>query len=165
MTRFIIPVFCIVLLGLICGCTQQAAQDTREEDERAIRELGIEIWEATEAKDLERLMSFIAEDAMVLYPNTPILNGKDAIREIWRAYFAMPDFAMSGKDVKVEVSRSGDLAYVQGTCSSSMNDAVGKPITDKGKYIGILKKQADGEWKIAADIYNSDLPAPEPSTE
>ena len=32
-----------------------------------IRELGIEVWKAIEAKDLESLMSLVAEDAVALY--------------------------------------------------------------------------------------------------
>jgi ketosteroid isomerase-like protein len=35
-----------------------------------------------------------------------------------------------------------------------------KPITDKGKYLTVFKKQADGSWKAVADMINSDTPAP-----
>ena len=38
-------------------------------------------------------------------------------------------------------------------------DAGGKPITDKGKYLEIWKKHADGSWKCVADMFNSDLPS------
>jgi ketosteroid isomerase-like protein len=39
-----------------------------------------------------------------------------------------------------------------------MNDAGGKPVTDKGKYVVIYKRQPDGKWKIVLDTGNSDLP-------
>ena len=42
----------------------------------------------------------------------------------------------------------------------TVNDAKGKPVTDRGKYVEAWKKQADGAWKVVEDIYNSDLPAP-----
>jgi hypothetical protein len=32
----------------------------------------------------------------------------------------------------------------------------GKPIGDKGKFVEIVKKQADGSWKCINDIWNSD---------
>ena len=35
-----------------------------------------------------------------------------------------------------------------------------KPVTDKGKYVTVYKKQADGSWKAVADIMNSDMPLP-----
>jgi ketosteroid isomerase-like protein len=40
-----------------------------------------------------------------------------------------------------------------------MNDASGKPVNDRGKYVEVWEKQADGKWKCGADIWNSDLPA------
>ena len=41
----------------------------------------------------------------------------------------------------------------------------GELVQDRGKAILICKKQPDGSWKGVADIFNSDLPAPEPVTE
>ena len=60
---------------------------------------------------------------------------------------------------KVEVAKSGDLGFVSGTYEFNMNDASGKPVTDKGKYVEMWEKQADGTWKCATDTWNSDLPA------
>lgn len=158
MTRFRILLFFIVLLGLISGCAKQNVPDTRAEDERVIRELEIEAWKALEAKDLGRLTSFYADDALAFYPNIPLLTGKDAIRERWKNNFAKPDFAISGQSLKVHVSGSGDLAYAHGISTSTVNDATGKPKTDKGKYVAVYRKQPDGKWKLAIDIANSDLP-------
>jgi ketosteroid isomerase-like protein len=62
----------------------------------------------------------------------------------------------------VEVARSGDLGYSQGTYDLTFNDPSGKPMTDRGKYLEVWKKQADGSWKCAVDTFNSDLPAAPP---
>jgi ketosteroid isomerase-like protein len=35
-------------------------------------------------------------------------------------------------------------------------------VTDHGKYVAVWKKQADGNWKVAVDIWNTDLPLPAP---
>ncbi len=43
-----------------------------------------------------------------------------------------PGYAMSWKATIVEVARSGDLAYISGTYEFTMNDASGKPMTDRG---------------------------------
>jgi ketosteroid isomerase-like protein len=42
---------------------------------------------------------------------------------------------------------------------TSTNPKTKKPATDKGKYVTVFKKQADGSWKVVADIFNSDGPA------
>ncbi|HTA95878.1 MAG TPA: DUF4440 domain-containing protein, partial [Verrucomicrobiae bacterium] len=57
---------------------------------------------------------------------------------------------------KVEVARSGDLAYDTGAYSFTRNDASGKPVTATGKYLVVWKKQADGKWKVIQDIDNRD---------
>ena len=57
------------------------------------------------------------------------------------------------------MAKAGDLAYVSGTYEETMTDASRKPGKDRGKYLAIFKKQADGTWKCIRDIWNSDLPA------
>jgi ketosteroid isomerase-like protein len=37
-----------------------------------------------------------------------------------------------------------------------MNDKSGKPVTETEKYAVTWKKQADGKWKVIADIWNTD---------
>jgi uncharacterized protein (TIGR02246 family) len=160
MIRFPLFLCCIALLGLTWGCAKQTVFDTREADERAVRECEIEASKALAAKDLDSLISFFADDASGFYPNTPIIIGKDALRQSWKTILATPGLAMSFQIVKVEVSRSGDLAWGHGTYTRTMNDATGKPVTDKGKYVIVYKKQPDGKWKVVADIGNSDLPVP-----
>jgi ketosteroid isomerase-like protein len=44
-----------------------------------------------------------------------------------------------------------------------MNDASGKPVNDRGKYVEVWEKQSDGKWKCGSDIWNSDMAAPAPS--
>ena len=160
MTRFAMLMCGVTLLVSTWGCARQTVTDTSKADERAVRESEIEMSKALAAKDLEQLMSFFADDALGIYPNTPIIIGKDALRQSWTTTLAIPGFSMSLQPMKVEAARSGDLAYVHGTWTRTMNDAMGKPAADKGDYIVVYKKQLDGRWRIVADIGNSDLPLP-----
>ena len=162
MTRFAMLTGGVALLSFMWGCAAPPPPDTREADERAIREIEAEWSKAAAAKDVERLVSFYADDASVFAPGTPVVTGKDAIRRTLDADFATPGSSLSFQPAKVEVSRGGDLAYCSGTYTMTMNDPKGKPVTDKGKYVAVYKKQPDGKWKCVADIHNSDLPAPAP---
>jgi ketosteroid isomerase-like protein len=57
------------------------------------------------------------------------------------------------------VSRSGDLAYVQGVSTETHTDPkTKKEVTEKGKWVTIYKKQAGGDWKAAVEMYNVDAP-------
>ena len=162
MIRISTLVVTIALLAFMWGCAPPAAPDTREADERAIRELDIECSKALAAKDADRCMSCYADDASVFRPGNPTVTGKDATRKGLDAFFAVPGASFSLQTAKVVASRSGDLAYTYGTYAATMNDAKGKPVNDKGKYVAVYRKQPDGKWKVVADIFNSDLPAPAP---
>ena len=131
-----------------------------EEDESAIREIEIEAKKAAAIRDLERYICFYADDASLFWPGTPLVTGKDAIRELMNAFFAMPSFSLSFQTLKVQVSQSGDLAYSYGINTVTFTDPNGNAVSDKGKYLTVYKKQADGNWKVTADIGNSDLQAP-----
>jgi hypothetical protein len=41
----------------------------------------------------------------------------------------------------------------------------GQLVEDHGKFLEVWKKQADGKWKVVADVYNSDLPVLAPTPE
>lgn len=150
------------LLFLAPACQQQPPQapDTRAADEQALRDLENDWSKVAAAKDLDRFLGFYADDASVFEPNQPVKTGKEAIRADLTKFLATPGLTMNFQTVKVEVARSGDIAYTYGTYTSSKTGPKGKPVEDKGKYVTVYKKQPDGKWKAVADIDNSDLPAP-----
>ena len=148
------------LAVLALGCAQQQpAPDTRAADEAAIRDADAAWSRAATAKDLEGSVSFCADDASISPPNQTIVTGQQAIRQFFVQMFETPGFSVSWQPVNVGAAGSGDLGYSQGTYEMTMNDPRNNPVTDRGKYITIWKKQPDGSWKVAADIFNSDLQA------
>jgi ketosteroid isomerase-like protein len=94
----------------------------------------------------------------MLAPNAPIATGKDAIAKVIADDFAHDTITWHAN--KVGVARSGDLGYTSGTTENSTKDAYGKTKSDKGKYLTVWKKQANAEWKVLYDMFNSDLPQP-----
>ncbi len=143
------------LIGFVLGCRRQPLADTRAADERAIHDVDAELLRATNAKDLERLLSHFGDDASIFPPNAPIATGKGAIRAVWSQMLTTPGLALTWHTTKVEASRAGDLGYLEGTYELTMNDPKGKPVTDHGKWVSVVKKQPDGNWKVVADIWNS----------
>jgi ketosteroid isomerase-like protein len=125
--------------------------------ERILRTLDAQWSKAAAARDLERTVAYYSEDAIVLPPNAASAATKQAIRNIWKDLLASSELAITWRSRKVELANSSDMAWVSGTYNLRMNDATGKPIHDRGKYLEVWKKQADGNWKCTADIWNSDL--------
>jgi uncharacterized protein (TIGR02246 family) len=151
---------CIALLSFTFIGTAAAAE---AKIEQALRDLDAQWSAAAGAKDLDKTVSYYAESAVVMPPNASAATTKESIRSAWKEMLTAPGAAISWKATKVEVAKSGDLAYVSGTYEETMTDASGKPIKDRGKYVEIFKKQADETWKVVADIWNSDLPASAPA--
>ena len=141
------------------ACSQPAPPDTRAADEAAIRELNAQWSMAALANDLEAMVSYYTDDAYLLPPNEPVAIGKKAIRESWGRLLG-PGVATSWTITKVEVARSGDIAYLIGAYALTMKDPEGKPVVDRGKIMEIWKKREDGKWKAVADTYNTDIPLP-----
>src|SRR5256885_12556778 len=150
----------LFLLALSIACQTQGTSDTRAADEAALKKLDDEWSKVTAARDVEKMISYYSDDAMVMLPNIPTLTGKESIRTFWNSMLD-PGFSGGWKTTKVEVS--GDLAYVTGSYEFNDNDGGGKPITDKAKYFEVWKKQADGSWKCVADMFSSDMPVPVPA--
>jgi uncharacterized protein (TIGR02246 family) len=131
--------------------------DARQADARAIRESEADWAEAWAAKDPERIMSHYADDASVELAGVPIMNGKDAIRAGLKQAIADRNFALSFAPTQVEVSKGGDLAYARGAYTVTLTDvATKRPVTVKGKYVVVYRKQPDGRWKAIHDINNRD---------
>ena len=154
---------CLALFLLTSACAPQPPADTRAADEKIIRDLDAQWSKTALAGDIEGTVSYYAEDATFLPTNAPAAVGKQAIRPLWAAML-VPGVSVSWQVNKVEVARSGDLAYLVGVYQVNAKDPRGNPMNDTGKLVEVWKKQADGNWKVVADIYNSDLPAQAPPT-
>ena len=113
-----------------------------------------------EAKDLDKLLAHYGDDAVLISPTKPLASGRDAIRTAIKDMLADPGLSLKFQTTRVDVSKSGDLAYTQGSYNMAMTDPnTKKPITDKGSYVTVYKKQVDG-WKAVTDIASSEVPPP-----
>ena len=124
-------VFLLLLLSLSTACQTQATSDTRAADEAALRKLDDEWSKAAGSRDVEKTISYYSDDAVVMTPNIPTLTGKEPIRSLWKSMLDSPYFSGGWKMTKVDVARSGDLAYVSGNYEFNEKDDSGKPIRIK----------------------------------
>ena len=150
---------CTGLAALMIGCAPQAAPDTRDADVKAVKDVEAAWVKDAATRDPEKFAAYYADDGSVLLPNAPILNGKDAIKMVLRPMLADPNFVLTFQASKVVASKGGDLVYSVGSYNMTVSDEkTKKPVTDKGKYLTVYKKQADGSWKAVANMISSDMP-------
>lgn len=129
----------------------------RAADEASLKATELAWSEAAGKKEIDNVVSFVADDSVQLPPNAPAATGKDAVRKEWETLFALKDFTVKWNPTLVQVAESGEIGYTSGTYSLTFTDAKGGKVEDKGKYLEVWKK-IDGKWKCYQDMYSSDLP-------
>jgi uncharacterized protein (TIGR02246 family) len=150
----IISAAAILVLQLGCAPAQPpGTADTRATDEKAIRDGEAQWVKDFAAKDVERVAAHYADDGYSMIPDMTIMKNKDAIRAGLKEEFSDPNCTLDFHPDKVEVAKSGDIAYSQGNYSYSSTDPkTKKRLIEHGGYVEVYKKQADGSWKVAEDI-------------
>jgi ketosteroid isomerase-like protein len=146
----------VAMLAFAGTAISVAQKPNPNPDEQAIRKLDKDWSAAARSKDVDKTVSFYADEASALPFNAPIANGKDQIRQVWAHLTSLPGFALSFGPTKIEVAKSGDLAYDLGTFELKTNDAQGNSTTEVGKYTVVWKKQPDKQWKAVVDMFNTD---------
>ena len=126
-------------------------------DEQAIR-AQVDRWlQLVKAKDAAGIAALYAEDGAVMPPNAPIATGRSAIQQTWASMMQTPGFDLTFVPEQIILSSSGDMALDRGTYRLTVAPD-GAAQADTGKYVVVWRK-IGGEWKAAADIFNSDLSA------
>ncbi len=113
--------------------------------------------EAYNRGDLAALVDIYTEDAKILPPNQEMVSGKRAIQEFWKTAMNMGVRRINLEPA--EVDYDGNVGYERGVSTVTIQPEGGREMTQRGKYLVALKRQADGSWKVAVDIWNSDLPS------
>jgi len=109
-------------------------------------------------KELEPILKSYAPDAVFLQPSGERISGSAALRTLFQSIMATFDSDLTLHSQNLETS--GDLAYDSGDFQESLTAiATGAKITSKGSYIIIFKRQPDGGWRIAQQVFTG-VPPP-----
>ncbi len=123
--------------------------------EAAVRRVTQEWVLACNTKHLDDLLDLYVADPLVLRSNYPPVRGAAAVREF---FFGALDAGLGEVELEpLRVEIGGDLAYEAGKCKALVPSATGKRREERGKYLWVCSRQANGEWKLTADCWSSDL--------
>lgn len=140
------------LLAALAACT--GTPDPLRE-EAAIRAADAGWLAAAQAHDLAQTVSYWTDDVYMMPPGQPAVVGKEALRRYVAGAFASPDFSITWTTQHVWIAKSGDLAYATGTDTIRMTSPEGKPLVEHNKAVAVWRKEPDGSWKCAVDIWNA----------
>jgi ketosteroid isomerase-like protein len=153
----------LLLIVAAQGCAHpDSPKDTRAEDEATIRAYSQAYSEASRTKNLDKGISFYADDALSFSNYSATTTTKEATRADMQKAFSMPG-TISWKTSTVVVARSGDLAYEHGRYTYTTPETDGKIKTQMGNYLLVWAKPPGGDWKILVDT-DAEEPPPAPPT-
>jgi len=117
---------------------------------------------AAAGKDVEKILSFWSDDAVVYPPGVAAVSGKTAIRSYVNTSLKTPFFSISWKPAQAVVAESGDLGYTMGSNEITFADAKGKVTRAPGRYLTVWRRNRGGPWKCVIDFWN-ESPFPPPA--
>ena len=157
---FFISVLFLVFILISCKGAQE--QETPEEVmdiaqvQQLIEEANIKFGEALRQGDAAAVANLYTDDARLLPPNSEIIQGKLEVETFWAG-----GIQMGIKDAiltTVDIIGMGDVVCEIGKYALTIQPEGQEAMEDRGKYLVIWKKAADGTWKLHVDIWNTSLP-------
>lgn len=122
----------------------------------AIRTASARFLAAVDSRDVSRITAVYADDAAFLVPNAPGAFGREAVGVLWGMLLGAPGLSLAWSPTSIEAAHAGDMAFEIGSYTLGI-DGPDQRRDDVGKYV-VVWKRVDGAWRVAADMFNSDLP-------
>jgi uncharacterized protein (TIGR02246 family) len=142
-----------VSFGLLLSATAQAGDS-------AVKKLDDQFLKAFNANDVDALVAFYAEDAVIYPPDEFMARGRDAIRENWKGFlgqYKVSDATISDAKYLEEDNTSVGWGIVEFTMTPL---AGGAPMTIKSRFTSVAQKR-DGKWLYIVD--HASLPMAPPA--
>ena len=109
---------------------------------------------ASAGKDVERIVSYWSDDAIIIPQGQPVVEGKAAIRAFVTSSLKIPGFSIHWVSERVTFSPDGKLAYMHGRNAMTVPGASGALVTLAGRGVTIWRLEPDGQWRCVVDIWN-----------
>ncbi len=142
----------LVLALLATGCNRSI--DTKAEGEK-LMQISRDWSKAAAGQDVEKILSYWSDDAILYSGGEPTRNGKAAIRAMVEGSMKAPGFSISWEPKSADISSSGDLGYLLEETQIHFNDSTGHTMTQRFNSITVWKK-INGEWKNVVDILSAE---------
>jgi uncharacterized protein (TIGR02246 family) len=147
-------------LGDLCYLdgTEQVGNHQANDDETAVARTTAALLDAVNASDLAGVLAVWSDDGVLMPPHHPSVRGRVEIERYFRQLFERTRLTFSFTASQIHVSENVAFERVEYAASARPVQG-GAEIQDVGKGLHVYRRQSSGSWRLAMDIWNSDIRA------
>ena len=151
------PAMGVALMAITaCGGAPSTDEFTKA-DVVAIKQTTHDLASAMNERNTAHVLAHYPDNIVFMPPNSGTIRGREWLKGYYDAMLASKvDVTFDSKDV----AGHGPIAYENGNYTMVTHGTNGEETRDRGKYLFVLRKQMNGQWKYEYAIWNSDLPKP-----
>ena len=110
--------------------------------------------------DVAACLASLADDVLVMPPNAPAISGRQPYGAWIEGLLEVVSIEETISEHHTEIA--GDWAFDSGHWEATITQrADDQQFEDRGDYVWVLRKAADGSWATVQMIWNSDNPLAE----
>jgi ketosteroid isomerase-like protein len=160
MTRsalWMVPV--VVTVALACTKPAPGPQADAQADVAAINAIREREMAFANSGNMDSLLTVYTSDVVFMPPNERAVIGQEAVKKWGDATLQQVSFNVRYTSSDVNVSGDWGIDHYAGVFTVTPK-AGGSPVVENIKGVHVMKRQSDGTWRIAQDVWNSDAPPP-----
>jgi len=115
-----------------------------------------EFYESVETGDVEARIALLAEDVLLMPNHWTIMNGRESIAASLRGTASAVFRIRDRRVLRMEVS--GDLAFTVNSYLYTYHAVDAAEQWHRTKNVHVWRRDNSGAWRLAVDIWNSDVP-------
>jgi ketosteroid isomerase-like protein len=139
----------IAFVAMLGGCGEKQRSDA---DLKALMNTSRAWSKSVATGDVDKIVSYWTDDALVMMPGEPVRRGKAEIVPYVRQSLNTPGFSISWEPEQGAISKSGDIGYLVERDRITFPDGHGGLVRRTSRGVTVWRKQPDGTWKNAVDI-------------
>ena len=149
----LVTTWAVLLAG---GCSNES-QPSFADDIAAITGFNERYLAAINNEDIAALSALTTDGHIMLVPNSEPVVGKAANDAMNGGAFERYEFSETWQPIETVID--GDLAFQRGTFTTIATPrAAGNRLEVSGSFMRIYQRQANGEWRMTRDMFNSSTP-------
>ncbi len=159
-SRVVVLAVALALVFTLSVCAGGNQEKQAEQERQAIAAIWEQYCDAVERGDAEQFLALHEDMAYKMPPQAPMFLIKDAAPGMRKSFPEEAELFDTQMDIDwEEIIIKDDVAWSMGTYMIKSTPKNGDPpsVVD-GKFLTVLRKDAEAGWKIYRDCYNTNTP-------